>query len=44
VNFPLLEAVLAGLRQERRRDQLALWTACVSLGIALASLLVAILS
>jgi hypothetical protein len=44
VNFPLLEAVLAGLWQERRRDLWALGTALFSLGVALASLLVAILS
>jgi hypothetical protein len=42
VNFPLLEAVLAGLWQERRRDLLALSTAVLSLGIALAALLVSI--
>jgi hypothetical protein len=44
VNFPLLEAVLAGLWQERRRDLWALGTALFSLGVALASLLVAILN
>jgi hypothetical protein len=42
VNFPLLEAVLAGLWQEWRRDLLALATAFLSLGIALASLFVSI--
>jgi hypothetical protein len=42
VNFPLLEAVLAGLWQERRRDLWALGTAALSLGIALASLLISI--
>ncbi|HWB21502.1 MAG TPA: hypothetical protein VG652_01290 [Gaiellaceae bacterium] len=44
VNFPLLEAVLAGLWQERRRDLWAITTALVSLGIALASLIVSILA
>jgi hypothetical protein len=41
VNLPL-EAVLAGLWQERRRDLWALGTAALSLGIALASLLISI--
>ena len=44
VNFPLLEAVLAGLRQQRRRDLWALATALVSIGIALAALVVSSLS
>jgi hypothetical protein len=44
VNFPFLEAVLAGLWEQRRRDTLALWTAILSLGIALAALLVSILA
>jgi hypothetical protein len=44
VNFPLLEAVLAGLWQQRWRDLLALSTALLSLGIALASLVVSILT
>ena len=42
VNFPLLEAVLAGLWEQRRRDRLAVWTALFSLGIALSALLVSI--
>jgi hypothetical protein len=42
VNFPLLEAVLAGLWQDRRRDLWALGTAALSLGVALASLLISI--
>jgi hypothetical protein len=42
VNFPLLEAVLAGLWQQRRRDLFATYTALVSLAIALASLGVSI--
>jgi hypothetical protein len=44
VNFPLLEAVLAGLWQQHRRDSLAIATAALSLAIALASLLVSILA
>lgn len=42
VNFPLLEAVLAGLWQQRRRDLAAVWTAALSLGIAVASLVVSL--
>jgi hypothetical protein len=42
VNFPLLEAVLAGLWQERRRDLWTLGTALFSLVIAIASLLISI--
>jgi hypothetical protein len=42
INFPHLEAVLAGLWQQRRRDLLAVWTSAVSLGIALASLFISI--
>lgn len=44
VNFPLLEAILAGLWQERRRDGLAIATSVVSLSIAIASLIVAIIA
>ena len=44
VNFPLLEAVLAGLWQERRRDSLAITTAVIAAAIAIASLIVAILA
>ena len=44
INFPLLEAVLAGLWQEQRRDLWAVATAVVSLVIALASLAVSILT
>jgi hypothetical protein len=44
VNFPLLEAVLAGLWQQRRRDSLAIATAVLSLALALASLAVSILT
>ena len=42
INFPLLEAVLAGLWQQRRRDLWTLWIALVSVGIAIGSLVVAI--
>lgn len=42
VNFPLLEAVLAGLWQRRRRELWTLWIAFGSLGIAIGSLVVAI--
>jgi hypothetical protein len=42
VNFPMVEPVLAGLWEQRRRDQLALWTAILSLGIAVASLVVSL--
>jgi hypothetical protein len=44
VNFPVLEAVLAGLWQERRRDNLAITTAVVAAAISIASLIVAILA
>lgn len=44
VNFPLLEAVLAKLWEQHRRDSVALWTAALSIGIALAALLVSIFS
>jgi hypothetical protein len=40
VNFPLLEAVLAGLWQQRRRDLFPVVTAVFSLAIALASLFI----
>jgi hypothetical protein len=42
VNFPLLEAVLAGLWQQRRRDLSTFWVAVVSVGIAVGSLVVSI--
>ena len=42
INFPLMEAVLAGLWQQRRRDLWTLWLAVISLGIAFGSLVVAI--
>jgi hypothetical protein len=44
INFPLLEAVLAILWQRRRRDQLAIATAVVSLAIALGALIVSIIA
>lgn len=42
INFPLLEAVLAGLWQSRDRDRRTFWVAVLSLGIAIGSLLVAL--
>jgi hypothetical protein len=42
INFPLLEAVLAGLWQQRRRDLWTLWIAMASAGIAIGSLVVSI--
>jgi hypothetical protein len=44
VNFPLLEAVLASLWQQRRRDLLAIATAVVSFAISVASLIVSIVA
>jgi hypothetical protein len=44
VNFPLLEAVLAGLWEQRRRDTWALTIAIISLGIAGASLIVSLVA
>ena len=43
INFPLLEAVLAGLWQQRRRDLWTFWVAAISVGIAVGSLLLSIL-
>ena len=42
VNFPMLEAVLAGLWQDRRRELWVTYTALLSIAIALASLVVSI--
>jgi hypothetical protein len=42
VNFPLLEAVYAGLWQQRRRDLWTFWIAVTSAGIAIGSLVVSI--
>lgn len=44
VNFPLLEAVLAGLWEQRRRDLWAVGISLASLAIALGSLLVSLLA
>jgi hypothetical protein len=44
VNFPLLEAVYAGLWQQRRRDLWTLWIAVVSIGIATGSLVVSVVT
>jgi hypothetical protein len=44
INFPLLEAVLAGLWQERSRDRWTRWIASLSLGLAVASLVVSIVT
>ena len=44
VNFPLLEAVLAGPWEERNRNLWALWISILSIGIALSSLLVSLLT
>lgn len=40
VNFPHLEAVLAGLWEQRNRDRWTYWTAAISLAVAIASLIV----
>jgi hypothetical protein len=42
VNFPLLGAVLAGLREERGKALWAIWLAAVSLLISIASIVIAI--
>jgi hypothetical protein len=44
VNFPLLEAVLAGLWQERNRLLWAFWTSLVSVMIAIGALVVSIVA
>ncbi len=44
VNFPLLEAVLAGLWQERRRDLWVITLAVVSLVVAIGSLIFSIVA
>jgi hypothetical protein len=44
INFPLLEAVLAGLWQERNRQLWAVWASAFSVAIALAALVVSIVS
>lgn len=42
VNVPLLEAVLAGLWQERNRQLWAVWASAISVAVALAALIVSI--
>jgi hypothetical protein len=42
VNFPLLEAVLAGLWQERDRQLWAVWASAISIAVAVAALIVSI--
>ena len=42
VNFPLLEAVLADLWQERNRQLWAVWASAISVAIALAALIVSV--
>jgi hypothetical protein len=44
INFPLLEAVLAGLWQERNRQLWAFWASAISVGIAVAALVVSIVA
>jgi hypothetical protein len=44
INFPLLEAALAGLWQERNRQLWALWVSVTSIALALAALIVSVLT
>jgi hypothetical protein len=44
VNFPLMEAVLASLWQERDRDRRTFWISVISIGIAVASLVLSVLA
>lgn len=44
VNFPMLEAVLAGLWQERNRQLWAVWASALSVSIAVAALIVSIVT
>lgn len=44
ISFPILEAVLASLWQQRRRDLWTLWIAFASIGIAVGSLVVSIVA
>jgi hypothetical protein len=44
VNFPLLEAVLAGLWQERNRQLRAVWASAISAVVALVALIVSIVT
>ena len=43
INLPLLEAVLAGLWQERNRQLWAVWASAISVAVALAALIVSII-
>lgn len=42
VNFPLLGAILAGLREDRRKDLWAIWLAVTSLLISMVSIVISI--
>src|SRR5437899_2689003 len=42
VNFPLLEAVLAGLWEERNRQLWAVWASAISVAISLSALIVSV--
>ena len=44
VNFPLLEAVLADLWQERDRQRVTVWVSMISIAIALAALIVSVVT
>jgi hypothetical protein len=44
VNMPMLEAVLAGLWQERNRQLWTVWLAAISAAVAVAALIVAIVT
>jgi hypothetical protein len=44
INFPLLEAVLAGLWQERNRQLWAVWASAISIAIALSALIISIVT
>ena len=43
VNFPLLASILAGMRQERRRDLWAIWIALTSIVISVFSIVVSLI-
>ena len=42
VNFPLMASVLADLRDQKRKHQVATWIAFLSLAIAIASILISL--
>jgi hypothetical protein len=42
VNFPLLGSVLAGLREDRRKDLWAIWLAITSLIISIVSIVISV--